>query len=57
MEKESKPMHESNRKRIQGKMEAGLLVFWILLQKCRNGSLLRLVIVVSIFVAPMLTPW
>jgi len=38
-------------------MEAGLLVWLILLQKSRGGSLLKFVIVVLISVALVTTSW
>jgi hypothetical protein len=48
MERESRSVHDNIRRRVQGKMEAGLLFWLILLQKNRGGSLLRLDVLVSI---------
>jgi hypothetical protein len=50
-------VHDNIRRRVKGQMEASLLVLLILLQKSRGGRLLRLVVVVLISVAPMITPW
>jgi hypothetical protein len=49
--------HDNIRRGVQGQMEVGLLVWLILLQKNRGGSLLRLVVVVFISIAPMTAPW
>ncbi len=53
MEVESKTMHDNIRRGVQGQIEAGLLIWLMLLQKNRGGSLLRFVVVVLIFVALM----
>jgi len=57
IEVESKMVHDNVRRGVQVQKEIGLLILLILLQKSRNGSLLRLVVVVLISVAPMTTPW
>jgi hypothetical protein len=57
MEKESRTVQDDIRRGVQGKMEASLLIWLILLHKNKTGSLLRLVVVVLIFVVPVTTPW
>ncbi len=53
MEDESRTVHDNIKRRVQGHMEAGLLVWLILLQKNRGGSLLRFIVVVLISVTPL----
>jgi len=57
MEVESRMVHDNIRRGVQGQMEASLLVWLILLQKSRGGSLLKFVVTVLISVAPVITLW
>jgi hypothetical protein len=57
MEDKSRTVHDNIKRGVQGHMEAGLLVWLILLQNNRGGSLLRFIVVVLISVTPMTTPW
>jgi hypothetical protein len=57
MEKESRTVHDNIKRGVQKQMEVNLLVWLILLQKNRGGSLLKLVVVVLISATPMTTPW
>jgi hypothetical protein len=50
-------VHDNIRRGVQGQMEAGLLVWLILLEKSRGGSFLRLGVVVLIFDVLVTTPW
>jgi hypothetical protein len=57
MERESRMVSDKIRRGVEGQLKASLWVLLILLQKCRNGSLLRLVVVVLIDVVLVTTPW
>jgi len=57
MERESRTVHDNIKRGVQRQMEVGLLLWLILLQKSKGGSLLRLGVIVLISAALVTTPW
>jgi len=57
MERESRTVHDNIKRGVQKQMEVGLLLWLILLQKNKGGSLLRLGVAILISATPVTTPW